>query len=362
MGIFGKRIKAAYSAPQTAPLSISSPWSPQDSLVTWAIDDALAGFTDRSNLPLTREIALRIPGVKRSHGIVAGTVAAVPLHQMDDDERTADQPDWLTNSQFGVSPYHRLFGVASDLFFHGWALLAFNADRTDCVHVPFGIWTVEDNGQITIDDGKYDRIPESYHAHPVAIPLGYGENGLLNDGADTLRQARAIEAAYVDRLDNPVPLTVLEVAGDRWDQWTDEERRDFRKSWVDGRRAANGATAMMPDWVKASMPGQVPVDLYETGRNGVRIDLANHVGLPVSMIEGVRQGGGGGGTEMRYSGVANGAQRNEVWDYGSPRRMLAAIEARLSLDDVCAPGLSIRGDLENLLDVPAPLTNPTSED
>src|SRR5699024_7775679 len=145
------------------------------------------------------------------------------------------------------------------------------------------------------------------------------------DGADTLRQARQIEAAYTDRLDNPVPLTVLSLAAERWDQWTAEERAAFRKSWIDGRRSSNGSTAMKPDWVTVDMPGQVQVDLYETGRNGVRIDLANHVGLPVSMIEGVRQGGGGGGTEMRYSGVENGTQRNEVWDYGSPRRMLAAV-------------------------------------
>lgn len=369
MGIFKRRITAAYAdettarlaAPQSTTLAITTPWSPQDTLTTWAANEALGGLLDQYTA-LTRETALRIPGVKRSHGIVVGSFAGVPLFQMDGDVRTEEQPEWLTNSASGVAPYHRMFGLGSDMFFHGWGLLAFTDDLSDCLHVPFGLWKVLEDGSIEIDGGRTDKVAAQYHAHPVAIPVGFGENGLLTDGADTLAQARKIEAAYQDRLDNPIPLTVLTIAADRWDSWTPEERIDFREKWVEGRKSAKGATAMKPEWVSVDMPGQVQVDLYETGRNGVRIDIANHVGLPVSMLEGVRQGGGGGGTEMRYSGVQNGAQRNEVWDYGFPKLMLRAVEARLSLDDICAPGLSIRGDLSSMLAVPAPHTNPTSED
>lgn len=367
MGIFKRDIEKVYAAraatelltPRPAPqLAISSPWSPQDSLVTWAIDDALGGLLDRNVIPMTREIALRIPGVKRAHGIVCTQASEVPFFEMEGEARTSDQPRWLTNSASGVAPYHRMYGAASDWFFHGWACFGFTEDKDDCLHIPYGLWKMDpETGVVHVTS---ERVPVEYTAHLVAIPLGYGENGLLVDGADTIRQARNIEAAYQQRLDNPIPLTVLTISDERWDGWTDDEIVKFQTQWNEGRR--RNSTAVKPASVSVDMPGQVQVDLYETGRNGVRIDIANHTGLPASAIEGVRQGGGGGGTEMRYTGVANGAARSELWDFGLAKRMVLAFEARMSLDDIVAPGRSIRGDLTSMLAIPTPPTNPTSED
>jgi hypothetical protein len=367
MGLFKRDIDAAYSArtlpPPAAPsMSISSPWSPQDTLVTFAADALPDAF--RSGLmPMTRETALKVPGVKRAHGIVCATFAGIPFYQMDNDKRTAEQPEWLTNSQSGVAPYHRLYGMASDWFFNGWACLGFTADLTDALHIPVGMWKVDDDGFVVIAEGFADRVPQEYTEHLVAIPLGWGENGLLTDGADTLRQARQIESAYQDRLDNPIPLTILNVPAEILAAMTDDEVERYVKRWSERRRSKDGAIALKAAEWPVDMPGQVQVDLYETGRNGVRIDIANHTAVPASMIEGLRQGGGGGGTEMRYQGVgAGGAARSEFWDFGMPKRMVGAFEARTSLDDICEPGLSIRADLTGVLAAPNPTTNPTSED
>lgn len=364
MGIFGRNIEAAYGTPATelltrpasAPLSISSPWSPQDTLLTLTADALGAAFPDPELMPLTQDIALRVPGVDRAHLVTCGMLADIPFFEMDGDTRTTDQPKWLTNSASGVAPYHRMFGAATDWFFHGWACFGFTSDMGDCLHIPFGLWKCNEHGVIEIDE----HVPAEYTANPIAVPLGYGQNGLLVNGADTIRQARKIEAAYQARLENPVPLTVLTLDGDKWDSSKREEREELRDEWDEGRRKYS--TAMKPSWIDVDMPGQIAVDLYETGRNGARLDIANHTHVPASLIEGVRQGGGGGGTEMRYQGVANGAERGDLWEYGQAKRMLAAFEARMSLDDVCAPGLSIRGDLTAMQSVPAPNTNPTSED
>lgn len=364
MGIFGRNIERTYgvraelATPPAPPLSILSPWSPQDSIVTWAIDDALGGLLDSSAVPITRETALRVPGVKRGHGLTCSMLADIPFFEMDGDERTTEQPKWLTNSASGVSPYHRMFGAASDWFFNGWACFGFTEDKDDCLHIPYGMWKMDpETGVIFVES---DRVDEKYKAHLVAVPLGFGENGLLVDGVDTIRQARNVEAAYQQRLDNPIPLTVLTMDADRWDGSTPEERANLRDEWNEGRK--KNATAMKPTWLQVDMPGQVQTDLYETGRNAVRLDIANHIGLPASILEGVRQGGGGGGTEIRYSGVQNGGSRSELWDFGLAKRMLRAFEARMSLDDICPPGLSIRGDLSNFQAIPAPNTTPTSED
>lgn len=361
MGIFSRKIQAAYATralPAANTLPIVSPWSPQDGLQTITVDDALGEILGKQGSRITRETALRVPGVKRAHGIICAQLASIPFFQMDGDTRTDEQPEWLTDSASGVAPYHRMFGAASDWFFHGWACFGFTEDRTDCLHIPYGMWKVDPRtGDIRVDS---DDIDSAYKAHLVAVPLGYGENGLLVDGADTIRQARNVEAAYQDRLENPIPLTVLTLDQDRWDGSTPEERATLRDEWNEGRR--KNSTAMKPSWIHVDMPGTVQTDLYETGRNAVRLDVANHVALPASILEGVRQGGSGGGTEITYTGVQNGATRGELWDFGQAKRMLMAFEARMSLDDICEPGLSIRGDLTSMQAVPAPNTTPTSED
>ena len=193
------------------------------------------------------------------------------------------------------------------------------------------------------------------------MPLGFGEGGILVDGKDTIDQALKIEEAYLNRLDNPIPLTVLTLRDDIYFGMDKDKRAELRDEWNEGRR--KNSTALKPEAMKVDLPGAtVGTDLYETGRNAVRLDIANHVSLPASVLEGVRQGGSGGGTEMRYTGVQNGNTRSELWDFGLAKRMLLAFESRMSLDDVVPSGKSIRGDLSNMLATPDPITTPTSED
>lgn len=371
MGIFGRNIERTYGVRAAlelvqrpsgrAPVSIVSPWSPPDFATEWAVDDALAGILDRPNPTLTREAALRIPAIKRAHGIICAQLAGIPFYEMDDAQRVADQPEWLTNSASGVAPYHRMFGAASDWFFEGWACFGFTDDMTDCLHIPFGMWTLDDDGYVLINGTAADLVPLRYQATMVAVPLGYGENGILHDARDTIDQAQKIDAAYQARLDNPIPLTVLSIRDDLYAGYTPVERAKIRDEWNEGRR--KNSTALKPASMTVDLPGAtVGSDLYETGRNAVRLDLANHTGLPASILEGVRQGGSGGGTEMRYQGVGNGGERSDLWEFGPARRMLLAFEARMSLDDIVPSGHSIRGDLTNMNATPTPNTTPTSED
>jgi hypothetical protein len=338
------------------PMAIASPWGPGDPLVTWAISEALATQLENADAVMTRDLALRIPGVKRAHGIVCSMFARIPFYVMNDEQREDDQPRWITTSDSGVAPYHRMYGLGSDFFFTGWGCLGFDADKTDCLHIPFGMWNINDDGVPVVTN---DAVPEKYRAQLVVIPMGYGENGLLIDGLDTLKEARKIEAAYQDRLDNPIPLTVLDIPFEQWQMWTPDERKDYRDQWVAGRKA--GGTATKPAEWGVNFPAESGLDLFESGRNAVRLDIANHTGMPAGLLEGLRQGGGGG-SEIRYSSDVGGAHRSELWDFGLPARMVHAFEARMSLDDVVASGLSIRGDLSGEFVAPNPSIDPTSED
>lgn len=371
MGLFSRRIETAYSDTKAldAPTAVVSPWQPDGVLERITIDELLHQEIEAgtlSGIPITRDMALRIPAVKKAHRIHCTMFAKAPFFERaerSDGQPGAlsdPQPAWLTASGSGVSAFHRKYGIASDLFFEGWALVAWNADRTDCVHVPRSMWKVsaQDGSMIELDA----RVDSRYRSAVTIIPLGYGENGVLVDGIDTLRAARMIEAAYLDRLENPTPLTVLNIPHDKWAVMTKEERAEVRRKYVEGRRSKDGAVVVKSADFPIDFPGVGgSVDLFESGRNANRLDVANATSTPASLLEGVRQGGSGGGTEIRYSGVANGESRAELWDFGMAGLMVAAFESRMSMDDVTGPGKTIRADLTAAVSTTTPTTNPTSE-
>lgn len=333
--------------------------SPQDSVQTVFIPDELAAvLKDAEGAVLDMRAAMRIPAFKRAHDVHCGVLARMPWVQYNAAGKLTPQPRWLTTSDTGVSPRHLRWGVASDSFGYGHALIGFKLQDgmpIDAMHIPVGMWKLTQDNKIRVSTA----IPAEYRERVVWLPLGYGSNGMLIDAAATITDALDISSAYRDRIKNPVAQTVLTLAADRWDGWDEEEREQFRKLWVEGRKAENGSTAMKPDWVTVDMSGSIPADLFESGRNANRLDMANHAGLPASIVEGAKQGGGSG--DMHYSTEAGGSARNELWDYGLAK-YADAWEGRLSLDDVCPSGEYIRVDASAFLTSPNPTEPQKSED
>jgi len=339
------------------PPRVVSPYSPQDTLNDLVVADL---YPELPNA-LTKTTALRIPAVKRAHDLTCTVLARMPWRDYHGATESAEQPSWLLTSATMIPPRNLRYGVVSDLFMYGWAAIGFqlvDGRPADALYLPYGTWAFNEASKPEVTS---DAIPTAYRQRVVPIQLGEGSNGILVDGYETLDDARAIEAAYRDRINNPIPQTILTITGDRWDGWSRDEREEFRQRWMKSRSAQGGATAMKPDWVSADFSGDLPTELFESGRNANRLDIANHAGIPAGLVEGVRQGGSGGGTEIRYSGAQDNAVRNELWDLGLSK-YADAIEARLSLDDVCEPGHSIRVETGPYLSVPQPTGPITSED
>lgn len=355
MGIFGRSIKRAYAVPA----SIASPYSAQDTLVRLAAEDILpAEVRSSATLMMTRDVALSIPAMNRAHGVHVTQFAESSWYVMDGDTRAAQQPRWTHTTDSGVTPWVRWSGLGEDFFFNGFGCLGFTEDMQDCMHVPWGDWGVNpDDRTIWINP---QTIPEAYRARPIVIPVGGGWRGILTTGSRAIDQARKIEDAYQKRLENPIPLTILNIPLEHYQRMTPIERKAIRNEWTEGRR--NGEIGMKPSEYGVEMPGQISTDLYETGRNGSRLDIANATHTPADMLEGAKQGGSGG-TTMRYQGVGEGgATRSDLWDFGLAKRFTLAVESRLSLDDVVPAGLSVRADRGNVTSTPTPPTTQTSED
>lgn len=302
---------------------------------------------------VTLDIAKRVPGLRRASLLHCGIVAGAPFRQYEGATLIADQPKWLSSSESTVSPYLRNFGVTHDLFWYGWACIGAQLDGqpypVDGIHVPVGMWSQDPlTGKVTIDE----RIPAKYRELAIVIP--FGANGVLVDGIDTIRAARYIETAWQDRIANPIAQTDLHIT-DSTISLSRKDKLKLAEQYNEGRKLPGGATSVTDAFLEAKHH-DAPADLFESGRNAVRLDLANHALVPASIIEGAKNGSAG---EINYSNDAS--KRNETYDYGTSL-FVQAIEARLSMDDVCPTGQSIRGDLSGFMAVPTPAESPARED
>lgn len=322
--------------------ALGSPFAPANSLSDAIVGDILGEIPSEV---ITENIALRVPEVKRA--LQAHTSLVAPLkftvHDNGSDESRASQPAWVTGSAAGVSPYIRWKGVTRDLFLHGWALLGALKGTddlpTDFLHIPRDYWSVGGNGKISIDEG----IPAAYR-HPVLIPLG--TNGLLLDGIDSIRQARKLELARQARLDAPPAATELHMTNPIYDEMSSVEKEKLARDYAASR--GKHSVSVTPSYVEVKSHESAAVDLFESAMNSLRIQIANHAGIPASFIEGGKEGGTAG--QMSYSN--DSTRQSELWTFGSSE-FAYAITARLSMDDVVGPDAEVRADLSSFMNPPA---------
>lgn len=333
------------STPTTA---VASPFTPQDSLETAIVGEIFG--VDPS--VITPEIALRVPGLKRAIQMHADIVSTMPLVQYAaGGAKVEPQPRWLSSSASGVAPLIRTKGLVSDLALYGWALLGCEVDGAtivDAIHVPKQFWKITSAGTLEVDNA----IASRYRGRWILIPLGAA--GILADGIDTIRQARALDLARMVRLSAPPAGTELHLNSSQFDGMTRKEKQKLAHDYAEQRR--QNTVSVTPSYVDVKEHGKEAVDLFDSATNSIRLDIANHASVPASAIEGAKAGGGG---DMSYSNTAT--ERSELWDLGS-RQFADAIAARLSLDDACAEGQYVAFDTSDAFAAPTPTTPPDLED
>lgn len=297
--------------------------------------------------PVTRAEAMQVPAIAKARATLHSVIARRPLRVYRDGVALAkeDQPTWLYRSDHGVSPYFRNCSIIDDLLFSDASLLAVDRGTKgqiiDAVHVPRETWRVNDSGQIVVSDGEgNESIPDA--SEVVLIPGN--SPGLLVTGAGVIRGARTMERAWVGRVKNPTP-TILLVQKEQGTLDDDEV-----KAYTDAVRAArqdpDGTVAFIPAEIGVEFPGGGEVDLFNTGRNNVRIDIANLTGFPVSILDGSVNA-----STLTYS--TSEGKRNEFFDY-TVGYWTNPIEESLSLDNVTPRGTYIRFDFSEFLSSTTP--------
>lgn len=327
---------------------IRSPWS-STQLRRVALSE-LAGVEPRV---VSRSDAMRVPAITRARGLICGTLSRYPLtlwRYVDgvNDERVPT-PAWMTSTRTRQGPSQRMLWSLDDMLFGAMSVWAVERDAdkaiTDAIRIDPIYWTVDPDSRGVLVNGQPVSDDE-------VLVIEGPQDGLLTMAEDAVRASRNLANAWQQRVKAPVPLLAIKQT-DPNAQLTDDEIDDLI---LDSEAArANGGTAFCPPGFEfdAMGTGAAP-DLYVEGRNADRIDWANFVGLPAAMLDGSMST-----ATLTYS--TQEGKRSEFVDY-SLNYWAAAVESRLSQDDVTPEGTFVRFDISWLTNPVQAGTNPSSED
>lgn len=336
--------RAAY-APNSQPV-LASPLSSSDSLEQAIVTDF---FGELPSEVVTVEVASRVPEIKKALVAHQSLVSPLRFEKYVGGQRAEFQPYWVSSCGYkGVSRLINMKLLVAELFWHGQAVLGARLDTEgnvyDWVTIPRKLWTLNpETSEIEIDPS----IPAEFRMRAIYVP--FGENGVMADGIDSIRQARKLELARQARLDSPPAATELHITDPNRDEMSSKEKEKLARDYSKNR--AKYAVAVTPSYLDVKERGTSgQLDLFESAKNSLRLELAMHGGVPASYVEGGKEGGAGG--QMTYQNV-NG-EPSEIWTFGSAR-FAQAIAAALSGGDVVGPNAEVRFDA-SVFAIPAPLT------
>jgi len=304
---------------------------------------------------VSREVAMRVAPVKRARAVIVGRLADLPFEmgEIRDGAFVADpvQPEWLTStSDIATTPWWRFAWSLDDVLFTGWALWAVDRDAAgriiDADRIPRERWRFDQTSPTGVAVALGDPAAQQWVnvPDPASVILFAGpDDGLLSTAADSITGWRLMEKAWVGRVRNPIPLMVLHEA-DKNDPVTQAEAQQYVEAFAAGRTSPNGAIGFLPAKLTMEVHGEVKAELFNEGRNAARIDIANHVNLPVSYLDGSTAT-----ASLTY--VTQEGDRHALID--DLEYWLAPFESRLSAADITGdPAKVIRVNRANLTVAP----------
>lgn len=326
-------------------LPIVSPWSSSD-FVRFAWLD-IFGQAPPAN---TRSEAMKLPPLARSVNLLKSTVCRLPMRELDGQAPVDDQPAWLTRTGDGSSPQLRLAWTVDDLVFYGWSCWWADRDkRTGELLAGSRLnqdeWRINDDYRVEVD-GTVVK-PEQVIVFP-----GLHE-GILSYGVDTIEDTRALYRIVKARLLNPAPQVDLhQKEGDPMGETAIDRLID---RWAAARQGTNGGVGYSsPNIEVRELGGNADAQLMIEARNAAAVDLARLVGVTASRVD-----ASGAGASLTYETTTG--RNQELVDFDLALYM-TPITARLSLDDVCAPGRRVDFDIADFTAQAPSVTGPNVRD
>lgn len=293
---------------------------------------------------VSRAEASRVPAVKRSRDLVAGTIGTLPLITVKAD-LSVDRDSWLSQPERDVPRSVTMTRTAEDLFFEGvsWWFIR-DADewtgypkRGGVVRLRPGSVDVLPTGRVRVSrEGNYG-ITEEWPDDGQLIRFDSPNDPVLIAGANAIRQYATLAAAARRHADGIPPVDYFTPA-DGIDPGTAEEVRTMLDDWQKARNSRS--------------TGYVPAALtyHSTGWDPDKLQLAEqlqHAVLEIARVAGVDPEELGVSTTSRT--YANQFDRRKAFLDFTVGGYRAAIEDRLSMGDATPRGTLVRFDLDAFL-------------
>jgi len=322
-------------------VGIASPFATPVELGGVVIPDLLVELfgADADRLPLTRDLAMTVPAVARARNVLAPTAGRLPLRVYRGSSEVTDRTCLVQPETVAARPrFVTILWTIDQMLFHGrawWIVVERYADTgapRSFEWVPE--WNAKiENGQLVATlDGNHPKLDAA-----DVVRIDGPHEGILNYGSDAIRQALRLDRAALRIADNPVPA--IELHQTTPDQLDKDEKDALIAGWIKARRQTGvGYTNAA---IETKVHGLNPEQLIIEGRKFAALQVARMIGVPAWVVDvGVE------GSSLTYSNVPS--RSRELVDYALTP-YLAAIESRLSMDDVLPRGQWCRFDLDDLL-------------
>ena len=321
--------------------AVASPWTTEPSHLESVTFQELFPDIDAENLPISREMAMQIPAIARARNLICTGIGRMPLHAMKADGPLSSQPPVVQQPDPEQPAFMSWSWIVDELMFHGKAYLYAveqDGDRATRLRpLPQTRIDFDESGEPIGYNGL--RYPNRW------VRIDGPHEGILAFGRQSLRSAHALELAYRRSASMPVPMIDLHQTT-ATPKLAKDERAAIINSWVAARRSKTGAVAFTTHNIEAKPMGMPAEQLLIAARNAAALDMARLCGVSAWAVDASVQG-----SSLTYSNLVD--RNRELIDY-SFMPYMAAIEARLSLDDVLPRGTWcrfstndwLRGDLK----------------
>lgn len=286
-----------------------------------------------------RRSAMQVPAVKRSRDLVAGSIGTLPLTLSAPDRRTTS---WslLEQPEPDRTRSWTLTKLVEDMLFDQvgwWRVLArdWRGYPTSVRRLDPRSVTVRKDARVYVSNGNlHSGMAMEWVADADLIRFDSPNDGILTAGARAIRTSLRIEAAAAKYAEGSPPVDWFESS----DGVDPEDPQAFVNAWFAARKL--NQTAYVPGGLKYKRDGWTPKELQ-------LVEARQQAVLEIARITGVDPEELGVSTTSRT--YANMFERRKAFLDFTLGPFMAAIEQRLSMNDVSPRGYRARFDLDAFL-------------
>lgn len=314
------------------PTKIEAQNAPQIMSENWQIAPLTTANVSRTD-------AVSVPSIARAASLIKGIIASTPLevYRESTGEEIDNVPAWIKQPSPAQPRSVTIAWTVDSLIFYGQAFWQVTSvSEFDGRPLSFE-WIP--NSRVTFNTDLYTEFITQYYVNGNAVPMSglgslvtfqsLGDEGVLVRGGRTIRAAVDLEKATSIAVSTPLPTGVIKNTGA---DLSEAEALAILNSFEKSRK--NRATAYMTSTLDYQTTQFSPKDMtYNESAQFMSTQIARMMNVPAWYLSAEMN------NSMTYANVID--ERKQFVDL-SLRPYYAAIEDRLSLDDITPRGNIVR--------------------